>query len=282
MAGNTVDRIRQIGHDIAHSWYFRVWALFWLVSALVAFSALIILSQSSNKAKQQEDIVLWVENATSIQYPRFHIRLDHRGDEIFYSTSCFFGTTLLSSMQCAPWGEFQPPLNQCIAFSSDSFTAQNDFMQFFQNHIYCTINTTGFGYLGNQMAVFELEGHDVFTMGGMAFEGTYFAPNNNAWILLEKNLFQPHSTKSQIQLWEKKLIYHSTIQESNYYNFTTMIGSFFVKHYDPTDTYNGWMTIGDIGGVSFFMVIIHTLVMIIFGLFLNNSSTFLAGPESKY
>jgi len=45
------------------------------------------------------------------------------------------------------------------------------------------------------------------------------------------------------------------------------------------DIYNGWMTVGDIGGIAFFGVILHTIVMIIVGLFLANSSTFLGGEQ---
>jgi len=271
--------LKQIAHDIKHSWYFRVWGLSWLVFALVVFSALIILSKSSNQAAERKDVVLWVENATSIQFPVFHFRLDHRGNETFDYFQCFSQGVFLNVQPCQSWKGFTPALNTCIAWDSNTITAYNDWTR--EDHrIECEMVTTGSGYEGNLMMAFEIEGENVYSSGGMMYSSLWVAPNDMAWVLLQKNLLQIGKSSNQVELWERDLVYHSTIQQPNIYNITIIVSSFLVKHFDPTDTYNGWMSIGDIGGVGFFMMILHTIVMIFIGLFFSNTSLFLNGHEA--
>jgi len=280
MAGQTVEKIRQIGSDLASSWYFRVWGFLWLLFALVVFSGLIILSRDANQAQKEMDIQLWVENSSSIQFPRFHFRLDHRGNEIFNSSgvSCIFGTTQLQLADCQSWRGMQPAQNQCIAFNSDSFTALNDWT-FGDSRIVCSLSTSGVGYQGNSMIAFELEGQNVFGWGAMAFASVEITPSANAWVILEKNIMQASHGSNTVELWGRDLLYHSNAPVNNLYNVSAIMGSFLVRHFQPRDTYNGWMTVGDIGGVAFFCVILHTIVMIILGLFMKNSSSFLAESE---
>jgi len=278
MVGQTVEKLRQIGSDLASSWYFRVWGLLWLLFALVVFSGLIILSQSSNQAQHEMDIQLWVQNVSSIQFPRFHFRLDHRGNEIFNTSgiTCYFGTTQLQILECQSWRGMQPAQNQCIAFNSDSYSALNDW-NFGDSRIQCSLSTTGEGYQGNSMIAYELEGQNVYGLGAMAFASTEIAPTANAWVILEKNLLTQNG--NTVELWGRDLLYHSNAPVTNLYNVTSIMGSFLVRNFQPRDTYNGWMTVGDIGGVAFFCVILHTIVMAIIGLFMKNSSTFLAESE---
>jgi len=276
----TVDKIKQIFHDLGHSWYFRVWSLLWIVSVIIVFSALVILSEKSASDQQQQDIAMWITNASSIKFPRFHFRLDHRGDEIFNDYACTFGSQSLSPAACQGFpGTQPPPMNQCIAWNSDSFTAMNDLsIMDADSRIYCEITTTGTGQLGNEMMSFGLEGQNVFGGAGL-ISSTFFAPCDATWLMLQKNTLQQAHGGETIELWGTDLLYHSTLNQTNLYNVTVIMGSYYVNNFQPRNSYNGWMTVGDIGGVSYFMLIIHTLVMIIVGLFLSNSSTFLTGSE---
>lgn len=279
MAGQTAERFRQIFHDIAHSWYFRLWGLLWVLFALVVFSGLIILGKASNTAAKDRDVVTWMENATSIQFPRIHFRTDHRGNETFEYYSCNCEGQILTAMPCAAWKGVVPPMEQCVAFDTDSYYAVNDHTRD-DARVYCELITSGYGPDGNMMMAMELEGEYVFSWGGNRYSGTWFAPNDMTWIMLEKNILQASHKNPPIQLWQQTLMYHSTVSQPNLYNVTTIMGSFWVRHFDPKDTYNGWMAVGDIGGVAFFMVILHTIVMLIFGFFMSNTSTFLSG-EAK-
>jgi len=275
MAGETLEKIRQIIDDLTASWYFRIWAVTWLILALTTFSGMIILSKTSNQAQKQNDVVFWVENVTSIQFPRFHLRLDHRSSVIFHdSPQCVLGGQVLTAGPCQMWMGFQPAMNQCVAFNSNSFTAQNSFGGWETNRILCEAVTYG---EGNDMISFELEGINVFGIAAMAYEPTWFAPNDQIAVMLGKSIW--HSSSGWVELWNKNLFYHSTMSVPNFYNLSVILQDFWVRVYEPRDTYNGWMAVGSIGGVGFFMTCLHTLVMIIVGLFMANNSTFLNGEH---
>jgi hypothetical protein len=280
MAGYTVEKLRQIGHDVAHSWYFRFWGVMWIVFAVVVFAGMIILSKSSNTAAKDRDVTMWIENATSITFPRFHIRTDHRGNETITTAECSYEGQFLEPQLCQSWKGMAPSLQTCNAFASDTIVARNDWSRD-DSRIYCTIQTTGVGQEGNTMVAFELEGTNVFSSGGNMYASIWLAPNDNAWVMLEKSVLQANKKHPQIELWQRTLLYHSTSSMPNYYNVTAIMGSYFVVHYEPKDVYNGWMAIGDIGGVAFFMVILHTIAMIVLGLFLTNTSQFLSGSDSN-
>jgi len=282
MAGYTITRIQQIVDDLKTSWYFRVYSLAWLILALVVFSSMIILSRQSEKAHQENDIVMWVKNESQIQFPRFHLRLDHRSNEVFaYNPTCVFGSQVLDVAECQSFMGFQPPMNQCVAFNSDSFTALNDWTRG-DNRIYCEAESQGVGPNGNQMMAFEFEGQNHFHAGGGAFQSTWFAPNDMTWILLGKNVLKESKNKDSITLWDTNLVYHSTNVAPNFYNVTVIMQNFYVRYFEPRDAYNGWMAVGNIGGVGFFMAVLHTLTMIIVGLVLANSSTFLSNGNDRH
>jgi len=54
-----------------------------------------------------------------------------------------------------------------------------------------------------------------------------------------------------------------------------MIGEFLVMNIQPKEMYSGFLVFGAIGGISFSMLIISSIIMIILGFFLSNNSTFL-------
>jgi len=64
-----------------------------------------------------------------------------------------------------------------------------------------------------------------------------------------------------------------------FFNIDIKIGVFDVFHYEQTDFYTGWMATSDIGGAAFFLVIIHTIVMGLVSLCLENNSKYLKGTS---
>jgi hypothetical protein len=69
--------------------------------------------------------------------------------------------------------------------------------------------------------------------------------------------------------------YQSTVSFPGYYVVSTIIESFGVEHLEQRSLYNGWMAMGDVGGFAFFLLILHTIVMLGVGVFLANDSKFL-------
>jgi len=223
---------------------------------------------------------MWIENASYIQFPRFHFRLDVRSNETFDTYQCLRNGLTVPTTACggdAAWLN----TSKCIAFLADQIWVQNDGRnwQTLDNQIFfCTITTFGTGYEGNPAIAFELEG-DNWGMSGSPIVSQFFGPLPDTWIYLEKSTFQSSRGGPLINLWQSDLAYHSTNFTPNYYGVNPQIGSFFVKHYQPLDIFPGWVTIGDIGGIGFFMLILHTIVMIVIGIFLPNDSNFLSSSS---
>lgn len=61
--------------------------------------------------------------------------------------------------------------------------------------------------------------------------------------------------------------------------FRVVVGirNFFVQHTQEVDTFNGWQSVGSIGGFIFFLVILHNILMFLVGFCLANDSKFLGG-----
>jgi len=80
--------------------------------------------------------------------------------------------------------------------------------------------------------------------------------------------------------WQKDVSYHSTLSEVGVYSIYIGIGSYYARHEEQKDIYDGWMALGASGGFIYFSVILHTIIMIIVGVRLENDSAFLQGPDS--
>jgi len=75
-------------------------------------------------------------------------------------------------------------------------------------------------------------------------------------------------------------MYQSSMSQKNYYMVSIILNGFVVSNFAEVNRYNGWKSIGDVGGFIFFLVILHTMAMIVAGLFLDNKSYFLSPSPS--
>jgi len=96
--------------------------------------------------------------------------------------------------------------------------------------------------------------------------------------MLEKSIW--NSASQNITDWDRSLLYHSTVSVPGQYYIEVIIGSYNVWHIDQTDVYNGVMAMGDIGGFAFFLLVIHSIIMLFVGLCFLNNSTFLKNTGS--
>jgi len=283
MAGASFERIRQIAHDFQHSWYFRLWAVVWLVCALTVFSGLIILSKYAEKNNKYQDVEQWVENMSSINFPHVHFHLDPRGNEVFVSSVCTDSNgNNIPQVACDFHHGGSPAQNICVAFVSENVVAsQHPNYPNQGGMFFCTLQTAGVGYNGNMMN-FGVEGPRVFEWNGAAYQGLTFFPNDMTWMMLKKTYFQRERHGDIVEIWDSQVMYHSSLHQNwNFYNVSVVMGDFFVDHLTQRDEFTGWMTVGSIGGVAFFMTVLHTIVMIIIGCLFTNNSTFLNGKEGN-
>jgi len=270
----TTQSIGKIVHDITHSWYFRIWGALWVFCAIVVFAALIVLSMRSSSAANEQDIRFWITTENQIYFPRFHLRMT--GNETILQSNCWLRSgAAVGTTTCQPWNGHVFPPNSCLAVNSDSIAAVNNpntGLQFDDNErVYCNISTTG-NSSGNTLIAWEIEGNET-QIGSNSYASIWIAPNNAAWVMLEKSIIGT-PTGDEIA-WRRSLLYHSTVSVPGYYLVNTIVGSFQVSHWYPTDSYNGWMSIGQIGGFAFFLVILHSMVMLILGIFMTNDSKLL-------
>jgi len=259
--------------DIRSSWYFRVWGLLWIVCFIIALVGFAILGEDAAKSQKRQYMDTWIENATQLTFPRFHLKT--QSTEYIQSLECYRNNVQIKTMACAPAANPEP---QCLAVNSDSVTVENkpgsplgDVM------IYCLLHTNG--STNNSLVTWGLEGQDVGPYGPNAFSGLYILPNENAWVLLEqRTIHQTKHNPTQTQ-WSRSLVYHTTTSKFGWYGITTIIGSFWVTHMEPTDVYDGWKSLSDMGGFMFVLVVIHTVLMLLVGIVMENNSAFLHGAE---
>jgi len=270
--GETAYKIKEIIEDFKNSWYFRIWTFFWLICALVSFSALIILGSLSNLDNQQQDIRIWRENVSSLNFPQFHFRVGGQENVNFLNYNCWHLGMPVQIIACT-----NSRGDDCFALSSSNISAPNNINAPFESaRIDCTIITTNTS--GNSLLAFEIEGNNIASYGGNSYASLWFAPNNFAWIMLEQAIYTP-SSGPVLTEWDRTLLYHSSVAVPGFYNVSVILGSFYVEHWDQVASYNGWMSTGDVGGFTFFCVIIHSIVMILFGIVLDNNSKFLTPSE---
>jgi len=273
--GETWQKIQQIANDIRVSRYFDIWLAFWAVCAIVGFACLIILAQQAQTDLTEKDVRVWIENATTINFPQFHIRFGGGENETIVSQMCWHMGSQMQIMSCVQEGVVQPG-DTCFSVNS-SYTVADQTIDG-SERIQCFIES--WITPGDTLMAFEFEGANVAAFGGNSYASIWFAPNSNAWIMLEKALYNQFDGP-QLTEWRRSLLYHSTVSQLGHYNVTIIIGSFAVQHWDQVDSYTGWMSAGDIGGFAFFLVILHSIAMLVVGVFLNNNATFLGGKDDN-
>jgi len=277
MVGNTFHQIGNMFEDVKTSWYFRIWGFLWLVCVAIVAVILIILAKTSSTELGQKDVQVWVENATSIQFPRFQLRGGYGvpENEQITSLSCTHNQQPVTVSACQNLSA-----SFCRTVYSDSFsTSQASAATIFgDERILCNMTTTGNSTVLGALMAFQIEGTNQESVGPASYTSIWIAPNQLAWVMLEKSIFI--SGNSNITEWDRNLLYHSTVAIPGQYNISIIIGSYNIWHIDQTDIYNGMMAMGDIGGFAFFLLIIHSLIMLFVGLGCVNNSTFLKKSTS--
>jgi len=283
--GQLFENLRGIAEDFKTSWYFRIWAALWFVFALVAFIALIELGARSNESGKEKDWNTWIENATQLTFPRFHFRFENfgtRGEEIT-DTFCTHLGLSVHTMNC----EGHQNRSKCFAVASDGITVTNTWSApFGSERIECSFNVTKLvtnnTRPANTLIGWSLEGRHS-TFANPFTDTLWLEPRDRPGVAvqLRKRIISPlrgalyEAGSDGFEVWEKSYVYHSTASTGGEYYVSTSLAGFRVEHLEQTNSYNGWMAVGGIGGFAFFMVVLHTIVMILVGFALPNESKFL-------
>jgi len=270
--------LEKIAHDLKTSWYFRLWAVLWGICLVVGFVGLIIFSARSSKNAKHEDLSLWNENVSTLYFPRFHFRTGWNENEKILSITCTHNGNILETGICA-LGYPQDMVSCTAVFADRVFATNNVNVPDQDSRVYCQLTTT-LNATGNVLLAWEVEGENVVNFGGTSgYASIWMAPRNNIWVLLEKIILT--SGKSKLDAWHRDLLYHSTVARAGFFNVSTVLDTFRVTHQQSVDEYNGWMSTGNIGGFAFFLLILHGLIVLVSGVFLTNTSTFLKPNQNE-
>jgi len=207
-----------------------------------------------------------------IEFPGFHFRIEDPLQNIVYK-QCVHGSAVLNLGSCS-WGGDD---TNCFRVVTDGIVAVNKWGEPLSNtQIDCIINTSNAATDQNLMIAWGQDPHHGFSSNPY-HQSLYLRPDNEIWVLLEKRVAKPEHTDGDpyITFWRRRVHYQSTVSFPGYYVVSTIIESFGVEHLEQRSLYNGWMAMGDVGGFAFFLLILHTIVMLGVGVFLANDSKFL-------
>jgi len=284
------DNVRTILDDLKSSWYFRIWAFLWFVLVIVAFAALILIGMKSERNLKHEEFSMWIENASSIDFPAFHVRVHDPYErepyqQTFNNVTCDHGGFPLTTTTCKPYHGQVLPKTVCFAIQGNGITAVNKLGSHDTDFVRCRINSTVTSFHQNTLVAYELEDDNAARFSGDQFPQLWIGPSADAWVELEKNIIRTREGKDFVD-WGRKVVYlsNSRTNTTEYliYDIITVIPSFRVNHVELRDPEIGWMAAGEVGGFAFLGVIIHTIVMMLFGICLDNDSRFLRSGSSGH
>jgi len=270
-----------IVEDLKTSWYFRIWAILWIICAIFSFVGLIVLSHSSDEAQLKPGWRIWVEHRESAYYPDFEITLfanENLTDSIT-TCNCFYGKEA-TPVGTAPCKTGQP-ITQCVQVQSSSFQSYKSdetvgFPFFTTDSIHCYIINEAQNVTADDRIL-------AVAVGNIQNKPT---PN-----------FVAPGTRTEIRFLERQIQYRKMPVEVNYETQTGVVSNinnnpsssiiFFkfahlhVDHFQETDVFNGWMGVGVIGGFCFFLYLLHAIIMALIGICVPNTSKFLGGSREE-
>jgi len=272
--GETMGNFRVIMEDLKTSWYFRIWGVLWLICGIMVLVALGVLGGRSQSAKKESTQRIWVENATELGFPAFQFLFTGTEQEKILNVFCEHSGMMMTTSSC---GGGQST-DKCVMVNTEGVTAKNtgDTMAIYRS-IFCLINTTLPVNPGNKDLIMAVK-FDGPNYGPASFSFVEVAPNGDAWILVEQIMIKENGKEQGG--WERNLVYHSTISQPGKYAISVIINSFRVLHIENFTWFSGWMATGDVGGFAYFLLILHTTIMIFVGLACVNDSKFLKGDAT--
>jgi len=273
--GQAVAKFQLIWEDIKTSWYFRIYAITWLLFAVTTFSSLIILGQRATAGQSRGIWSLWIENAaTGLTFPPFTVRLaDDEQQNIIDSVVCRGSDGYLNLVPTEPCPDGSPYPSKCVYVQADHASAATPT----DNGFDCYFNVTA-PASNMQDKILLIQINETNSFGPSTL---YVNPNSNAWVSIGKTGVNDGSSAQENFIYHLSLTYRTTVIQGDFFNVHFAYDSFSVFHWFKSMGYDTWLSVGGIGGFAFFMVILHTAFMWLIGLCLTNDSKFLIHNEHE-
>jgi len=276
-------QVQQIIEDLKKSWYFRFWALLWLVFLIVGFVALGILANRSAQTTMQKDGKFTFVESKSMKLPRFHFHtgIYYSGNEIITNISCMYHNTPVQTGLCKPFNGQTPSINNCVSVFGDTVVVtSNNFTHESRNlGIGCNITTTGSINQVGTMIAFAFEGNNTHVSEQDYHAPLWIAPTSNAVIELNREIMNVNGVVGTY--WDRQLFYFSDVSVAGTYQIFVAVNGFGAFQFSTQNLYTGWRALGDIGGFAYFLVMLQTGVMILLGFCFVNESSFLRASSGR-
>jgi hypothetical protein len=269
-----------IGDDLKKSNYFRIYAVLWVLLVVTWLVGLGMLADRAVKSGNHPYLRLYNDDEPEVQFPSFRLRLGDPESIDNKTISCLFMNNPLPIVACSP-GQ---PTSQCFAVDTNKVYAQlggaNPDGQFTSAgasaRIDCQFNAKASEASGSELMAFEFM-NNAFTDGANSYASTWILPNNATWIMISESVI------NNVPYWDRSVLYHAggfntpDTKGDLFYTAVAIMDTNNVLHMSSYDYFEGWQAVADMGGLAFMFYILHTVVMTLVGLFLENNSNFLRG-----
>jgi len=284
-------KVQEIVEDLKNSWYFRFWAVLWFTFLILGFVALGILANRSVQTTTQKDSKIWYQSSASLYLPRFHFHTalpPWSGNEIITNISCTYQNNQLQVGPCKPFNGVTPSIYNCVAVYADQVEVFNTGQQreYHDFGVGCNITTTGTIDQVGTMIAFGIEGSNNYISFDDPHAPLWIFSTNLAIIELNRQLMKISGVMGTF--WDRQIFYFNDAWTTGSYQVYVTIDGFGYFRFDTQNLYSGWRSTSDVGGFAYFLVVIHTAVMIILGICFANNSTFLksnksgSGPSARH
>jgi hypothetical protein len=281
--GATQRNIGVVVDDLKHSNYFRVWSFFWLVCFLTAFAGMIMIAKQAQELEREESWTLGLQEVKSMYFPDFSFRFsrDQEANETFAGTpSCVRGGINVLPIMSDDKRRF--------IITGSNIEVNNEDRNWGGHLITCKFKTN---VIKGENQILIWEANEKHTFGSRLTQAVHFEPRQAPGVEIRLRQIHIHPMKGdkngfhfdgkEIVAWEKDWVYHTTVYVEGEYTVTIALDSFYVRNFDEIDEYEPAMAVGSIGGFWFWMILLHTLVMVLFGFCLTNDSKFLTKNDTR-
>jgi len=278
------ESLRAIVDDLKHSWYFRIYALLWIVCAIVAFSALIVLSHASEENQKNPGYRVWTEFPTKLLFPNFDVFVRSAVEE-FTGAQCYYNyggsdnkTIPTSSCQFGWSQDYCLTVNANTTYATYPTNENIPDIWIRPEALFCLFYTSY-----NASAAYN---NDTDTILGVRIWGDkapYFAyPGTITDMIvsqMEISQKQRDNGNQRVQYQAQTSVASNWVPNGARFGIMFRFLNFHVTYFEQQDLFNGWMGIGAIGGFAFFLYLLHWGVMALIGMFIANDSKYLGGSD---
>jgi hypothetical protein len=247
-----VGAVSRFKEDVVEYPYAKIWCVLWIVFGLVAFIGGVMLASEAHGSRDPTYRLAVVET-DRITLPSFRFDIVSGTSTTFTTYAC--ATQSGQIVPLKPCGPTNSP-NQCLQTDGPSVYAMPT-----DNKMTCIM--AGSNGDANFMVKVSSPGapdYRLFT--------TYIHSTDGAVVYLDRVQFSSHSSKTLYYTLTSE--YFSAAAQPGAVNIEFVVPTFETYNWIQWSPFSGWNAFGTMGGMIFFIYLLHSLVMLLVGAFFEN------------